>query len=270
MTIRENLKEHKRVVIKVGTTTLTYPNGKINLRKISKLAWTLSDLLHQGKEIILVSSGAVAVGTERLGLAARPRDVCGKQAASAVGQAVLMQIYENFFNEYNQKVAQILLTRDVLEYEQRKNNAANTMNTLLAMGVIPIVNANDTVSTDELDFSDNDTLSAYVADLIEADCLIILSDINGLYNDNPRENPEAEIISVVSEITEEIFAIAGGAGSNLGTGGMATKITAAAIVTEKGIDMVIASGEEPTILFDILSGEETGTLFVAAGLEEIK
>lgn len=262
MNERERLKEHKRIVIKVGTSNITYPNGKLNLKRISKLAWTIADLRNQGKEIVLVSSGAIAIGADRLGLSERPRDIIGKQVASAVGQAVLMQIYENFFMEYNQKVAQILLTKDVIEFESRKQNAKNTISTLFKMNVVPIVNENDTVSTDELtEFSENDNLSAHVACLVESDCLIILSDKNGLYTSDPRENEGATLIPIVYNIDEKIIGLAGGAGSRLGTGGMATKVAAAKLAADAGIDTVIASGESPGILFDILDGEEVGTLF---------
>lgn len=260
--IRENLKMCKRIVIKVGTTTLTYGNGTLNLKRIERLSWVLSDLRNQGKEIVLVSSGAIAVGTDRLGLVKRPRDIRGKQAASAVGQAVLMQIYQNFFMEYNQKVAQILLTKDVIDDKVRKENARNTFSALFEMGVIPIVNENDTISIDELEFSDNDTLSAYVACLIDSDALIILSDIDGLYEEDPKKNPDAKLISVVGEINKEILDTAGISSSELGTGGMITKITAAKRATKKGIDTIIANGTEPTCIFEILEGNEVGTLFL--------
>lgn len=262
MNYREELKNRKRIVIKIGTTTITYPTGQLNLRCMEKLAWILTDLNNQGKDVILVSSGAIAVGTDRLNLAERPRDIMGKQAASAVGQAVLMQIYENFFMEYNQKVAQILLTKDVFDNQIKKRNAKNTITTLLDMGVLPIVNENDTVATEELnEFSDNDTLSAYVCDLIEGDLLIILSDIDGLYDANPRENPNAKIIPIVEEVNDDIYKIAGGAGSKLGTGGMITKVKAANITKKTGADMVIASGSDPMVIFDIVNGKEVGTLF---------
>lgn len=264
MDYRLNLKNYKRIVIKIGTTSLTYANGKMNLKRIDRLSWILSDLRNQGKEIILVSSGAIAVGADRLGLLERPRDIMGKQASSAVGQAVLMQIYEKFFMECNQKVAQILLTKDVFDFEIKKRNAKNTISTLLSMGVIPIVNENDTVATEELmEFSDNDTLSAYVANLVESDLLIILSDIEGMYTEDPNSNPNASIINFIDEINDQIYKIAGGSSSKLGTGGMITKVKAAKIVNRMGIDMVIASGKEPDIIFDILNGENIGTLFVS-------
>jgi glutamate 5-kinase len=262
---RAALAKHNRIVVKVGTTTLTHSNGKLNLVRMEKLARVLSELKNQGKEVILVSSGAIAVGTERLGLVERPRDTRGKQAAAAVGQAVLMQIYQKFFNEYNQNIAQILLTRDVFEDEIRRNNAHNTFFTLMNMGVIPIVNENDTVSTSELsdlEFRDNDTLSAYVAKLVEADILILLSDIDGLYDKNPKTNQDAKMIHNVKKITAEIEDMGGAPDSKFGTGGMETKILAAKTINDLGIDMVIASGEDPTLIYDILAGEEIGTLFM--------
>ena len=262
---RQELKNKKRIVVKIGTTSLTYQNGKLNLRRIGKLATVLSDLRNQGKEVILVSSGAIAVGSDRLSLTERPRDVRLKQAASAVGQAVLMQIYENFFTEYNQKIAQILLTKDVVDEPLRKQYARDTFFTLLNMGVIPIVNENDTVAIDELDitFSENDMLSAYVTCLTDSDLLILLSDNEGLYDDDPRQNPDAKLIEYVENITEDIVKIAGGSGTTFGTGGAAAKLAAARMVTEQGIDMVIALGQEPAILYDILDGHMVGTLFSA-------
>lgn len=259
------LQKHNRIVVKVGTTTLTYSNGRLNLRRMEKLARVLCELKNEGKEVILVSSGAIAVGTERLGLIERPKDTRGKQAAAAVGQAVLMQIYQKFFTEYNQNIAQILLTRDIFEIESKRENAHNTFFSLMNMGVIPIVNENDTVSTLELtdlEFKDNDTLSAYVADLVEADILILLSDIEGLYNRDPRVDKTAKIIRNVHSITQSIESMGGGSNSKFGTGGMETKISAAKFVNEKGIDMVIASGKDPELIYDILKGKEIGTLFI--------
>ncbi len=259
---RKDLKNCKRIVIKIGTTTLTYDNGRLNLKRISKLAWVLSDLNSQGKEIVLVSSGAISVGTERLGLEKRPRDIRGKQATSAVGQAVLMQIYQNLFLEYNQQVAQILLTRDVLDDPIRKENARNTFFELFRLGVIPIVNENDTVSIDELEFSDNDTLSSYVACLTDSDLLIILSDIEGLFEEDPKKNINAKKIDIVKEINDYIYNIAGASNSEHGTGGMFTKISAAKRALNSNIKTLIASGAEPDIIFKILDGENVGTLFI--------
>lgn len=265
MSGRADFKKHNRIVVKVGTTSLTYENGKLNLKRIAKLAWVLTDLRNQGKEVILVSSGAIAVGTDRLGLSQRPRDIRGKQAASAVGQAVLMQIYENFFMEYNQKVAQILLTKDVFDNDTRKENARNTFSALLEMGVIPVVNENDTVSIEEIEFSDNDTLSAYVACLIEADLLIILSDIDGIYDCDPKTNKKAKLISRIDKFDDEIFCVAGESANALGTGGMLTKLYAAKMASDAHIDTVVAQGEEPKIIFKILNGDEKGTLIAGNG-----
>lgn len=258
---RASLTRHKRVVVKVGTTTLTYPTGRLNLRRIEKLCMVLSDLRSQGREMILVTSGAIAVGADRLGLLERPRDVMGKQAASAVGQAMLMQIYQNFFSTYNQQIAQILLTKDVVENDVRRQNACNTFFTLLGMNVVPLVNENDSVSTDELGFSENDTLSAYVSILSESGLLVILSDIGGLYEADPKLNPDAHLFHEIDDITDEVQNLAGCSSTKLGTGGMISKISAARMATEAGIDTVIASGEDPAVLWRILSGETEGTLF---------
>lgn len=262
-TSSEKIKNAKRIVVKVGTSTLTYDTGFINLRRVEKLARTISDLRHSGKEVILVSSGAVGVGMGKLGIKERPSCIKERQAMSAVGQGELMGIYSKFFSEYGCDAAQVLLTRDIVEIEVRRHNATNTLNTLLKWGVVPIVNENDTVSSDELEFGDNDTLSAYVSELVSADLLILLSDIDGLYNKDPHKNADAEFIDEISEITEEIENLAGGSGTSRGTGGMMTKITAAKIATSAGIDMVIASGEKPEILYDILDGKKAGTYFKA-------
>ena len=259
---REHLKKCNRIVVKVGTSNLTYPNGQLNLQRIESLCTVLSDLMNQGKEMILVTSGAIAVGAKRLGLAERPRDVRGKQAASAVGQAALIQIYQQFFSRYNREVAQILLTKDIIQIEERKQNARNTFFTLMEMGVIPLVNENDSVSTDELGFSENDTLSSYVSIITESDLLILLSDVDGLYDD-PGLGPCAQLIYEIDEITETIEKIAGPSSTALGTGGMATKLAAAGLSAEHGINAVIASGGDPTILWRILSGERVGTLIKA-------
>jgi glutamate 5-kinase len=264
MDYRQRIKDYKRIVIKIGTTSLTNENGKLNLRRIDKLAWVVSDLRNKGIDVLIVSSGAIAVGADKLGLAERPRDIIGKQASSAVGQAVLMQIYERSFGEYNQKPAQILITKDAFANALKKRNARNTIDRLFELNVIPIVNENDTIATEELnEFSDNDTLSAYVADLIDSDALIILSDIEGLYTCDPNKNKNAEIISTVTEIGEDIYKIAGGSASSLGTGGMATKVQAAELLNSRGIDMLIAHGEDPTVIFDLLDGKKVGTMFVA-------
>lgn len=259
---RDDLKNRKRIVVKIGTTSLTYANGNINFRRFDRLAAVLTDIRNSGKEIILVSSGAIAVGAKRLGLADRPRDTIGKQASSAVGQAILMQYYEKSFNEFNQKVAQILLTKDIFGYKTKRRNVQNTLEKLLEMGVIPIVNENDTVATEEFnEFSDNDTLASYVTELIKGDLLIILSDIDGMYTSDPNKDENAELISVIHNINEDILNSAGGSVSALGTGGMVTKVKAAAKVNAAGCDMVIAKGDNPDIIYSIAEGEDIGTLF---------
>lgn len=259
--IRQRIKESKRIVIKVGTSTITYPNGRLNLKRIEKLAWVLSDLRNQDKEVVLVTSGAIGIGSSRLSYTERPTEIRKKQAAAAVGQAVLVQIYQKFFHEYNQTVAQILLTKDDVASEERKTNTLNTFGTLLEMGVIPIVNANDTISTYEIEFSDNDKLSALVAGLIGADLLMLLTDIDALYDKNPRTHSDAKRISYVPSITKEIEQMAGEKGSAFSVGGMETKIQAAKMCMDAGISMVIALGEEPTMIHRILEGEDVGTYF---------
>ena len=260
---RATLKDVKRIVIKVGSSTITYGNGKRNFSRIDRLAREIADLANQGKEIILVSSGAVAVGVDRLGLAAKPKTIPGKQAAAAVGQGVLMHTYEKIFAEYGQIVAQVLLTRMDSVDRHRYTNSRNTFLALLEHKVIPIVNENDVVAIDELKIGDNDNLSALVAGIIDADLLIILSDIDGLYTANPQNDPNAQLVPEVTDITPEIEASAGDAGSKVGTGGMFTKIQAAKMATSSGINMVIASGEEKDAISRILDGEEIGTLFVS-------
>lgn len=268
MDYRGKLKNCKRLVVKVGTTSLTYPNGKFNLKKIDNLSKMLTDIANRGTDVVLVSSGAIAIGAEKLGLKERPRDIIGKQAASAVGQGLLMQMYEKMFGEYNQKVAQILLNKTVFDVETKRKNASNTINRLLEMGVIPIVNENDTISTDEFnEFSDNDTLSSYVAALIKSDLLVILSDIDGMYTADPNKDKNAKIIDTVPKITDEIYSLAGGSASLLGTGGMVTKVKAADYLSKKGVNMVIASGENPEVVYDILVGKKIGTLFVGDDCE---
>ena len=260
---RATLKDVKRIVIKVGSSTITYGNGKRNFSRIDRLAREIADLANQGKEIILVSSGAVAVGVDRLGLVAKPKTIPGKQAAAAVGQGVLMHTYEKIFAEYGQIVAQVLLTRMDSVDRHRYTNSRNTFLALLEHKVIPIVNENDVVAIDELKIGDNDNLSALVAGIIDADLLIILSDIDGLYTANPQNDPNAKLVPEVTDITPEIEASAGDAGSKVGTGGMFTKIQAAKMATSSGINMVIASGEEKDAISRILDGEEIGTLFVS-------
>lgn len=260
---REMLKNAKRIVVKVGTSTITYSNGKRNFSQIDRLARELSDLQNQGKEMILVTSGAVAVGVDRLGLPQKPDTIPGKQAAAAVGQGVLMHTYEKFFADYGQVVAQVLLTKTESIDRHRYTNSRNTFMELLRQGVIPIVNENDVVALDELKIGDNDNMSALVAGIVDADLVIILSDIDGLYTANPQTNPDAELVSLVTEITPEIEASAGGVGSARGTGGMATKIQAAKAATSSGINLVIASGTEKNAIPRIVNGENIGTLFVS-------
>ena len=257
------ITEAKRIVVKVGTSSLTYANGKLNLPQIDLLARQLTDLYNQGKEVVLVSSGAIATGMGRLGLEEKPKDIPQKQALAAVGQGVLLHIYEKMFAEYGQIVAQLLLTKADLDNHMRFLNARNTLLALLKMGIIPIINENDTVSIDEIRIGDNDTLAATVGVLIEADLVILLSDIQGLYESDPRKNPEAKMLEVVEKIDSSIESLAGAAGSNLGTGGMVTKIMAAKIANNAGIPLVIAHGAEENVLAKIVKGENVGTLFLA-------
>lgn len=254
----------KRIVVKVGTSTLTHKTGRLNIRRVEKLVKTLADLQNSGKEIILVSSGAIGLGMSKLGLVSRPTDTPSKQACAAVGQCELMYMYDKLFSEYSLTVAQILLTKYVL-LEDRRKNVENAVGRLISQGVIPIVNENDTVAIDELELEigENDSLSAIVAKCAKADLLIILSDIDGLYDSDPHKNPEAKFIPVVTEITENIENVAGGAGSSLGTGGMATKINAAKIANEAGIDMIIMNGNNPDKIYDLFDNNEAGTIFLA-------
>lgn len=260
---REALKKAKRIVIKVGTSTITYANGKRNFSQIERLAREISDLQNQGKEMILVTSGAVAVGVDRMGLPGKPKTIPGKQAAAAVGQGVLMHTYEKFFADYGQIVAQVLITKTEAIDRHRYTNTRNTFMELMRQRVIPIVNENDVVALDELKIGDNDNMSALVAGIVDADLVIILSDVDGLYTANPQTHPDAVIVPEVAEITPEIEASAGGVGSARGTGGMATKIQAAKAATSSGIHLVIASGTEKNAITRVLQGEELGTLFVS-------
>lgn len=260
---REALKKVKRIVIKVGTSTITYANGKRNFSQIDRLAREISDLQNQGKEMILVTSGAVAVGVDRMGLPGKPKTIPGKQAAAAVGQGVLMHTYEKFFADYGQIVAQVLITKTEAIDRHRYTNTRNTFMELMRQRVIPIVNENDVVALDELKIGDNDNMSALVAGIVDADLVIILSDVDGLYTANPQTHPDAVIVPEVAEITPEIEASAGGVGSARGTGGMATKIQAAKAATSSGIHLVIASGTEKNAITRVLQGEELGTLFVS-------
>jgi glutamate 5-kinase len=252
-----------KIVIKIGTSTLTYQNGCVNIRRIEALCKTVSDLMNSGHNIILVSSGAIGMGVGKLNLASRPKDIAGKQAAAAVGQCELMYIYDKEFGAHNRTVAQILLTAPDLKCEDRHKKFEATVKKLLEYGVLPIINENDTIATEEIEFGDNDTLAALVAEGVSADLLILLSDIDGLYTGDPHKDDTATLISEVTEITPEIEALGGGAGSKLGTGGMMTKIRAAKIATESGCDMIIANGAYPELLYKIADGESVGTKFHA-------
>ncbi len=265
MEIREQLKDKKRIVVKIGSSSLTHPEtGSLNLEKMERLVRILTDLRNQGKDVILVTSGAIAVGRKALGLPERPKLRSVKQACAAVGQASLMMVYQKLFAEYNQTAAQILMTKYTMINDISRTNAKNTFAELFKMGVIPIVNENDTVSTEELDldFGDNDTLSAIVTALVEGDLLILLSDIEGLYTDDPHKNQEAQLISIVTDINE-VTAMAKESASDVGTGGMATKVAAAKIATASGADMVITNGDKVRNITHIMEGRETGTLFTA-------
>lgn len=257
----KDIREARRVVIKIGTSTLTHETGRINIRRFEHLCKVLCDLCNSGRELILVSSGAVGVGVAKLGLHRRPKDTPGKQAAAAVGQCELMYLYDEQFQERNHTVAQVLLTRDGFEVPQRRQNMKNTFNRLLELGAVPIVNENDTVATEEMGIGDNDTLAAVVAVSMEADLLILLSDIDGLYTADPHTHPEATLIAEIPALTREIWELAGGSGSSLGTGGMSTKLQAADICTQAGCDMVIANGSSPSVLYDIADGKPVGSRF---------
>ena len=254
-----------RIVIKVGTSTLAHAGGRLNIRRVELLCKVLSDLKNAGHQVVLVSSGAIGMGVGKLGLAGRPEDMPGKQAAAAVGQCELMYTYDKLFSEYSHTVAQILLTADDIQDSRRSAHVHDTLQRLLSWGVLPIINENDAVATDEIGIQttigENDTLSAIVARLVGAELLVLLSDIDGLYTSDPRKDPDAVLIPVVEELTPDILALAGGTGSGLGSGGMATKLKAAGIVMDAGIDMVIANGEDPEILYDLFEGKAVGTRF---------
>lgn len=264
MNSRENFSNMKKIVVKVGTSSLSYSNGRLNFQRIGQLAHELSSIRSKDVEVILVSSGAIGVGAGRLGMIEKPADLAKKQALAAIGQAELIKIYQKFFEEYNQTVAQVLLTKDVITNPDRHQKAKNTLLKLLSMGIIPIINENDTISTDEIEYGDNDTLSADVATLVEADLLILLSDIDGLYSADPKKETSAEIIRSVGKITPDLIQLASGAGTSFGTGGMATKLNAARICVEAEIDTIITNGNEPSVIHKILMGEEIGTHFVAS------
>jgi len=263
---RQELQNSKRIVVKVGTSTLTYDNGDINLARIEKLARVLSDLMNAGKEVVLVTSGAVQVGVKKLKLKEKPTSIREKQAAASVGQCELMHIYSKFFGEYSHIVGQVLLKKDVIEDEHVRNNVVNTFEKLIEDKVIPIVNENDTVAIDEIEnivrFGDNDNLSAIVSVLIHADLLVILSDIDGFFDSDPTKNLNSKLMKVIDGITPELENFAGDSGTDVGTGGMVTKLTAAKTATSAGVSLILANGKEPSILRDIIEGQEIGTLFL--------
>lgn len=256
-----------RIVVKVGTSTLAHETGRLNIRHIEKLVKVLSDLKNSGHEIILVSSGAIGMGVGKLMLAKRPNDMPTKQAAAAIGQCELMYTYDKLFSEYNHTVAQILLTKEDVEQESRRVNFQNTLYRLLELNSLPIVNENDTISTSEISVGDNDTLGAIVSCCIKADLLILLSDIEGLYTDDPHQNKDAKLIPIVQNLDEDIMHLGKDKGSMLGTGGMITKLQAAKIVTDHGIDMIICHGSKPENLYDILEGKRIGTYFMGKAVK---
>lgn len=263
--LRETLKNKKRVIVKIGSSSLLHEEtGKLNLLKLERLVRELCDIKNQGMDVCLVSSGAIAVGRQSMGFKERPEKIAVKQACAAVGQARLMMTYQKLFSEYHQNVGQVLMTKKTMVDNVSRKNAQNTFEELFEMGIIPIVNENDTVSTYEMHFGDNDTLSAIVSSLVGADLLILLSDIDGLYTDDPRKNPEAMLVECVEKMNEHYDSMAKqSTGSDVGTGGMATKLTAARIATASGTDMIIANGKDVGIIHQIISGEFRGTLFRA-------
>ena len=252
-----------RIVVKVGTSTLAHATGRLNIRHVEELVKVLSDLKNAGHQVILVSSGAIGMGVGKLNLPGKPSDMPTKQAAAAVGQCELMYTYDKLFLQYNHTVAQVLLTGEDVDHPERRENFENTMERLLELGALPVINENDTIATAEIKVGDNDTLGAIVACCTKADLLVLLSDIEGLYTADPRKDPDAKLIPTVEEVTPEIEALAGGVGSSLGTGGMATKLRAAKMVTAQGCDMVITNGEHPERLYDIAECKDVGTRFVA-------
>lgn len=262
-----NISDKKRIVIKLGTSTLTHKTGRLNIRRMEKLVRVIADLHNSGKEVIIVSSGSIGLGVGKLGLRERPSDTPSKQAAAAVGQCELMYLYDKMFSGYNNTVAQVLLTREDIAIPRRKRNIQNTVTTLIEMGIIPVVNENDTVSYDEIEIGDNDNLSAVVADLVDADLLVLFSDIDGLYDDDPHKNKNAKLLPTVYDI-DEVRDVAGGAGTSRGTGGMVTKLEAAERATNAGIHMIIANGNNVDSLYDILDGKPVGTLFVSKNFDK--
>ena len=259
----KGIKDAQRIVVKVGTSTLTYDTGKVNLRRMDKLAQVISDLRNSGIEVALVTSAAIAVGVGKLGLPTRPKDIPSRQAVATVGQCELMFMYDKLFSEYGNTIGQLLITRSDFESDERRANLSNSFEKLFEFGAIPVINENDSIAVEEIVFGDNDTLSAMVAKLVNADALIILSDIDGLYSGNPREDENAYLIPVVEEISDELMAIADTKGSTRGTGGMVTKLHAAQIATEAGIDTIVMNGAQPEDIYRLLDGRQTGTYFKA-------
>ena len=251
-----------RIVIKIGTSTLAHPTGHMNIRRVQELCRVLSDMKNAGHEVILVSSGAIGMGVGKLGLSSRPEDIPGTQAAAAVGQCELMYTYDKLFGEYHHTVAQLLITGEDMKNDIRHQNFSNTLGRLLQLGVLPIINENDTVATDEISIGDNDTLAALVATSIGADKLVLLSDIDGVYTADPHTDPDAKLIPVIKEVDDSIMALAGHAGSSLGTGGMITKLQAAKICLTAGCTMIITNGADPDNLYWIMDGEPVGTAFI--------
>lgn len=256
------LKDVKRLVVKVGTSTLTYSTGKTNIRRMHKLVSVLSDIVNSGIQVALVTSGAIGVGVGKLGLADRPSDTPGRQAAATVGQCELMFMYDKLFGEYGHTTGQLLFTKNDIDNSERRQNLVNTFDKLFEYGAIPIINENDAIAVEEIVYGDNDCLSAIVAKLIGAEALIILTDIDGLYDDNPIENEDAKLIPTVTEITDELLKLAGGHGSKFGTGGMVTKLHAAEIAMDAGIDMIVMNGAAPEEIYKALDGKQIGTFFM--------
>ena len=250
-----------RIVVKLGTSTLTHPTGHLNIRRVEELTKVISDIVNAGNEVIMVSSGAIGMGVGKLGLRKRPTDIPTKQAAAAVGQCELMYTYDRLFLQYHHTVAQLLITADDVRNEQRHDNFRNTLNRLLELGALPIINENDTVATEELGIGDNDTLAAMVAESIQADVLVLLSDIDGLYTADPHTDPDAKLLPIVNQIDRNLLALAGGSSTEHGTGGMVTKLRAAQICLSCGCDMIITNGNDPTVLYRIVDGQQVGTTF---------
>ena len=252
-----------KITVKVGTSTLTHKTGRLNIRRVEELCKVLSDVRNAGHDVVLVSSGAIGMGVGKLNMSEKPSDMPTKQAAAAVGQCELMYVYDKLFQEHNHTVAQLLITGEDLADQTRHDNFTNTLNRLIELGAIPIINENDTIATSEIAVGDNDTLGALVAASVNSDLFIVLTDIDGLYTSDPRRDPDAKLISEVREITEEMLEGAGGKGSGLGTGGMATKLSAAKIAMEAGVDMIIVNGSAPDIIYDAVDGKSVGTRFIA-------